>query len=224
MSLRDHGLAWPPRFAMLWGVALTACLFAIDRAVVSAFAGSPARRSRMAIAIAASIVAQIAVLGVRKRYDFVSRFSLKAFFTPTQLVAFVIPKATLEAYSSRPRFVASALSHAENAFLVCLGRELPHQTPVTATGTLFGRFHQQDLVWPFSVGTAWKPPELLVCDDAGRGPPLLEFGCLKLAHSMSSGSFDKLQVGNLLVRYSSGPKAVVEACAEKATPAPGVDR
>jgi hypothetical protein len=217
-GLRDLGLAWPPRFAMLWGVALVGCLFAIERARAPALAASRRRRA-VAIAVAASIVAQIAVLGVRRRYDFVSRITLQAFFVPNFLIALIVRRSTFQDYLSRPRFIAAALSGSEDAFLTCLGRELPQETPVTSTGTLFGRFHRQDLLWPYSLATAWKPPELVVCDEAGRGPPLLEYGCLKLAHSLSTTSYETVQVGRLLVRYSGGPKAIVEACAARSAPA-----
>jgi len=217
-GLRDLGLAWAPRFAMLWGIALVGCLFAIERARAPSVVAS--RRLRVAaIAVAASIVSQIAVLGVRRHYDFVSRITLQAFFAPTSLIALVLPRSTVQDYLSRPRFVAAALSDSENDFLTCLGRELPHETPVTSTGTLFGRFHRQDLLWAYSLDIAWKPPVVVVCDEAGRGPGISENGCLKLAHSLSNASYQTLQLGQLLVRYTSGPKAIVEACAARSAPA-----
>ena len=214
-SAREHGIAWPPRFALFWGVALAGCLFMLERARAPSFTGF--RRRRLAIVVAGSIVAQIAVLGVRKRYDFISRITLNAFFAPTSLVALVVPESTLQAFLSRPRFVSAALTNSEDAFLTCLGRNLPHQTPVAATGGLFGRFHQQDLVWADRVEIAWKPPELVICDDAGR--IRFDDGCLSLARSLTDTSFEALHFGNLSVRYASGPKAVVEACATRAAPA-----
>ncbi len=212
-GIREHGLAWPPRLALFWSVALVGCLLAIERAKAPAFAASRRRRALIAIAVAGSIVAQVAVLGVRKRYDFISRFTLQALSAPIAVMALVVPRATLERFFNRPRFVALGLSSAEDAFLTCLGRDLPHATAVATTGGLFGRFHEQDLLWPDRVEKAWKPPELVVCDSSGR--ILWEFGCLKLASSLPNSTYQALQLGNLSVRYSSGPRTVVEACAAK---------
>ena len=211
-QLRYFGLAWAPRFAMLWSVALAGCLFAIERASGPTLMASRRRRV-VAIAVAASIVAQIAVLGVRRRYDFMSKITLQTFFVPNSLVALVVPRSTFQDYLSRSRVIAPALSGPEKAFLTCLGQELPHETPVTSTGTLYGRFHRQDLVFAFAVENAWRPPEVVVCDAAGRGASIFEFDCLKLARSLSNASYQTLPLGQLLVRYTSGPKTIVEACA-----------
>jgi|GEM_PF-5895856 len=217
-SLREHGIVWPPRLAMLWGVALAGCLLAIERARPPIFADSRGRRAWVAIAVAASIGTQFAVLAACRRYDFISRFTLNALSIPRVLVARFVPASDFARYYDRPRYVAWALSSAEDAFLGCLGRDLPHDTSVTATGTLFGRFHRQDLVFSDRVANAWKPPELVVCDDAGRFP-LLEFGCMKLARSLPDTSYEMLALGNLAVRYSGRPKGVVEACAARLAPA-----
>ena len=125
-----------------------------------------------------------------------------------------LPRFTLQAFSNTPRFVASELTSAEDAFLACLGHDLPSDTPVTSTGGLFGRFHQQDLLWPDRVHTAWRPPELVVCDDSERIP--FEYGCLSLSRRLPASSYEKLHVGSLSVRYTSKPKRVVEACASRA--------
>jgi hypothetical protein len=194
---RAHGIAWPPRFAMLWGVALAGCLFAIERVRAPVFATVRLRRTVLSIAVAGSIVAQVVALGARRNYDFLPRF-------------------TLQTFAGTPRFVASLLSSAEDAFLGCLGRDLPSDTPVATTGGLFGRFHRQDLLWPDRLRTAWKLPELVVCDDAGRIP--FDYGCINLSRSLP-GSYDKLRLESLSVRYAGGTKAVVEACAARAKPA-----
>jgi hypothetical protein len=215
-SVREHGIAWPPRFSLFWSVALAGCLFAIERAQTPAFAAWRRRRAAVAIVVAGSIVAQIAVLGVRKRYDFVSRISLQTLVVPASMMALVVPESTLQAYLRRPRFVAAALSDSEDSFLTCLGRDLPHETAITATGGLLGRFHQQDVLWADRVAVAWKPPEIVVCDETGRIP--WEDGCLKLSRSLPEASYNALHLGNLSVRYASGPKSVVEACAARAVP------
>ena len=59
----------------------------------------------------------------------------------------------------------------------------------------------------------------MVCDVTVRSYPVFEFGCLKLAHSISDASYDTLDVGELLVRYSRERKAIVEACAARSAPA-----
>lgn len=191
-ALRAHGLAWPPRFAMLWSVALISSLFAIERAPRPVFATRRLRRIVVAAAVVASIGAQILALQVRREYPFFSRF-------------------TLQAFSSAPRFVASALMPAENAFLLCLGRDLPTHTPVTSTGGLFGRFHRQDLLWPDRVRNAWRFPEVVVCDESGRIP--FEYSCLNLARSLPASSYKTVRVGNLFVRYTKDTERVLEACA-----------
>jgi hypothetical protein len=182
---------------MLWGVALAGCLFALERIRAPVFTAMRLRRTVLAIAVAGSIVAQVVALGARRNYQFVPRF-------------------TLQAFTGTSRFVASALSKAEDAFLICLGRDLPPDVSVTSTGGLFGRFHRQDLLWPDRVQTAWKPPELVVCDDSGRLP--WEYGCLSLSRSLPDSTYEKLQLDNLFVRYTSGRKAVVEGCAARAAP------
>ncbi len=197
---RAHGIAWPPRFAMLWGPALAGCLFAIERVRVPVFTAIWRRRTALALAVIASMVAQVVALEARRGYQFVPRF-------------------TLQAFTSTPRFAASVLSNAEDAFLMCLGRDLPPDASVTSTGGLFGRFHRQDLLSPDRVQTAWKPPELVVCDDSGRVP--WEYGCLSLSHSLPDSTYERLQLDNLFVRYTGERKAVVEACAAKAVPGPG---
>ncbi len=196
-ALRAHGLAWPPRFAMLWGVVLASSMFAIERARTPIFAARRVRRIALATAVVAAIVAQIVALEARRDYRFLHRF-------------------TLQAFSSTPRYVASALTRVEDAFLICLGRELPTHTPVTSTGGLFGRFHRQDLLWPDRVHTAWRFPELVVCDESGRIP--FEYGCLSLARSLPSSSYEMLHLHHLSVRYASSAKPVVEACAARASP------
>jgi len=214
-----HGFAWPPRFALFWAVALVGCLFAIDRAREPAFAAWRRRRSAVAIAVAISVVAQIGILGVRKRYDFFSRFTLQAFFAPASLAALIVPQSTLQEYLSRPRYVSAGLSPPEDAFLSCLGHDLPRETAVSATGGLFGRFHQQDLIKPDRVAIAGKQPELVVCDNSGRIP--WEYGCQSLSSALSPSSYDTLQLGNLSVRFTVKTKAVVETCAAKALESAG---
>jgi len=198
-AFRAHAITWPPRFAMLWSVMLAGYLFAVERIRTPVFAARRLRRTALAIAVAGSMIAQVVALGARRNYQFVPRF-------------------TLQAFTSTPRFVASALSSAEDAFLICLGRDLPSDASVTSTGGLFGRFHRQDLLWPDRVQTAWKPPELVVCDDSRRIP--WEYGCLSLSHSLPDSTHEKLQLDNLFVRYTSERKAVVEACAATAVPLP----
>jgi hypothetical protein len=214
-----HGFAWAPRFALFWAVALAGCLFAIGRARAPAFAAWRRRRWAVAITVAVSIVAQVGILGVRKHYDFLSRFTLQAFFAPASLAALIVQKSTLQEYLSRPRYVSAGLSAPEDTFLSCLGHDLPRETAVSATGGLFGRFHQQDLIKPDRVDIAGKQPALVVCDDSGRIP--WEYGCQRLSRALPASSYDTLQLGNLFVRYANGPKAVVEACAARALPTAG---
>jgi hypothetical protein len=200
VSLRTHGIAWPPRFAMFWGVALAGSLLSIERTKAPVFRAMWLRRTALAIAVAGSMLAQVIALDVRSDYQFLPRF-------------------TLQAFTRAPRFVVSPLSGAEDAFLRCLGRDLPHDTSVTSTGSLFARFHRQDLLWPDRVATAWKPPELVVCDDSGRLP--YEYGCLSLSRSLPGSNYEKLQLDRLFVRYTRGRKAVVESCAGRTAPGPG---
>jgi hypothetical protein len=179
---------------MLWSVALVSGLFVVARAHAPIFAARWLRRITIAGAVVLSITAQIFVLQTRRGYPFLSKF-------------------TLQAFSSTPHFVASALTRVENDFLICLGRDLPTDTPVTSTGGLFGRFHRQDLLWPDRVHIAGRSPELVVCDESGRIP--FEYGCLSLARSLPTSSYEAVHLGNLFVRYTHGVKPVLEACAAR---------
>jgi len=90
---------------------------------------------------------------------------------------------------------------------------------VSATGGLFGRFHQQDLIQADRVAIAGKQPELVVCDDSGRIP--WEFGCQSLTRAFPSSSYDIMQLDKLSVLFTTQTKAFVEACAAKALPSTG---
>ncbi len=112
--MRYHGLAWPPRFVMVWTVFVAACLFA------AAFAQRPrftSRATRLAVCVAvglASVAAQHLVLKSRRDYDGAARIATVAL--------------------RRSELASGALTMKEEAVLRCLGARLPRQHPGQGPG------------------------------------------------------------------------------------------
>jgi hypothetical protein len=191
LGVRDYGFSWGPRFVILWSVIACASLFAVASAERPP-AIAPAARAALVTALAvASIAAQALALRRVRPYDASGRL---AAFLP----------------SRRASLTAGVLAPGEDALLRCLGREIPSSTPVSSGGSLFARFHRQDIVWPDRPGSAWAPPRLVACDVLLRMP--YDYGCVALGRRLGAAGFQHWQAGGISVWSEGALVAAVQRC------------
>ena len=182
--MRYHGLAWPPRFVMVWTVFVAACLFA------AAFARRPrfaSRATRLAVCVAvglASVAAQHLALKSRRDYDGAARIATVAL--------------------RRSELASGALTMKEEAVLRCLGARLPRGTLVKAPAYLDGRFHRQTPL------ADWPEAQLVVCDVSPRQRWPIAASCADKGRIVTATG--QVATGELWIAYEPGLKPVVDAC------------
>jgi len=181
-GLAWHGAAWPPRFVILWSLLAATMLFGIRNR-----RAPPAKLIALGLGLA-SIVAQLGCLWWRRHYQIVPR---------------IAPALSTD-------FVSSRLSSAENELLWCLGRTLPVDTPVAATGSFFAPFHRQEIVWPDRIPAARRFPLVVVCDEGGRVP--FEYGCRKLEQEVATRSYETVRMEGVSVSSDPRLTPVVQPC------------
>jgi hypothetical protein len=79
-------------------------------------------------------------------------------------------------YDFRSRFTAvrgtnlpaSRFTGTELRAMDCISANLGRGVHIASTGDLFGKFHMNSIVWPDRPASAWRPPQVIVCDTAGR--------------------------------------------------------
>jgi hypothetical protein len=187
-----HGPTWPPRFVMLWSV-LAAALLAPAGAAASV-PDPPRSRRTVGVAIAVSLVAQLALLWVVRDYS------------PLHRVAVALP-------GSRD-LLSARLSPAERSFLGCLRARLPRDTTVAAHGSLFAYFHRHDLVHPQFVAHAWRAPTVVVCETEDRLP--WEDDCRSVRKTMLDAGFERAGVLGIKVAVAPDHAGIVRGCATEA--------
>ncbi|MEO8216125.1 MAG: hypothetical protein ABI718_03485 [Acidobacteriota bacterium] len=138
-ELRNHALAWGPRFTVLW--TYLACVL-----VVSAFRGRTASiggRRAMAVVALGFVLQAVTLFGAR-RYDVAARVA-------SALEARELPW----------------LSAHEGEILACMGKRLPTWTEVAAPRRFFAFFERQEMFWPDRL-PANGLPDVAVLSTAAR--------------------------------------------------------
>jgi hypothetical protein len=185
-----HGPTWPPRFVMLWSV-LGAALLVPAGETEKGPPGLARSRRGVAIAIAASLIAQLALLSAVRGYS------------PLQRFATALPGSG--------DLLSARLSAAERSFLGCLRERLPRDTTVAAHGSLFAYFHRHDLVHPQFVAHAWRPPAVVVCETEDRLP--WEDDCRSVRKTMLEAGFERAGVEGIKVAAAPDRAGIVRGCA-----------
>jgi hypothetical protein len=146
----EHGLTWPPRFTLFWGLLL-ACLILIFAQFVQIQAPlqKPHNLWRRWAWLCLAVVAQIVVTSFVRSYPF-SRASLVSLLM-----------------RSSP---ADSLTAAEAEAARCVAQKLPDGESVLVPGSMFAWFDDQMLVWPGLVQSAWQRPTVTLCT-SGIGLP-----------------------------------------------------
>jgi len=187
-----HGLLWPPRFALLWSLAISLMMF------FSSTETKPTTAARQAVylmAIAASLVLQVKALSYYRTYSFIDRISY-----PLGL-------------GRGDNLVSSQLSSTEIKFVECLADGVKQPSSVLTEGSLFALFHRHDIVFPAQVHHAWRTPVLAVCDLQRRLP--FNSKCLDFVlQKRSDSAWQASQKGAILaIAFDSLVNQVLSACA-----------
>ncbi len=105
------------------------------------------------------------------------------------------------------------LTGEEVGFLDCLAAELPRQTHVASSGEVFGKFHRYPIVWPNKTESAWRPPEIVLCDEGERLEiEYFRYDCDELLKSTINQGLKEAAVGDFRVSYTAQVEGPVEAC------------
>ncbi len=185
----EHGPSWAPRFVMLWGI------------VGAAVAASPRRDPLWPLAtgvrsfwlaVVTSVLLQAMSLAFFKGYQ------------PARRIAKALPDSE--------SVLAAKLGKRERAFLACLSESLPTDTPLAAHVSLFGYFHQHDLVWASYPQNAWRRPLVVICESRGKLPK--DGGCPKLQEVVVGAGFQVRTQRGITVAYDPLLAPHVEKCGE----------
>jgi len=183
-----HGLLWPPRFSLLWGLSICNAIFFLAK--------TPQRRSTFMrqslyfLLMAASILLQIQVLNHYRNYSYAERIS--------QLFNFKSPA----------NLIAERLSGDEYRFTECIASRVKTPSSILTEGSLFAIFHRHDIVFPSRIHNAWSYPVLAVCDLQRRMP----FGekCVEfLSEKRYKPDWQMIQKGYIIAATSEQPIADV---------------
>ena len=183
-AMRYHGVAWPPRFAMLWGPLIAGSVYSIM------FASTPVLRNRRVrvtvcvIAGVSGVCLQAYALNASRGYDLVAR---------------------LESIVGRgPRLGAAALTGREDRVMRCLGERLPYDTRASVPGFLDARFHRQQVL----VGP--RNAQLFVCDQARPSRWSIPSPCVP--NQRLNWATEAILVDHLFVAFSPGYRPLIEPC------------
>ena len=184
-----HGMTWPPRFVLIWTVGLAAILV---KAV------SP-ETPPMANVKGWGIVAAVSCLVC---YQVFALWAVRGY-----------PAWERMATVSTEGLLLDRLTGEEISFLDCLAAELPQQTHIASSGEVFGKFHRHPIVWPNRTESAWRPPEIVLCDQGARLEiEYFRYDCDELLKSTINQGLKEAAVGQFKVSYTPQVERALESC------------
>ena len=184
-----HGMTWPPRFVFIWTVGLAAIL-------VTAVSPEPPPMANVkgwgiVVAVSSLVCYQVFALWAVRGYPAWERM------------------ATV----STEGLLLDRLTGEEISFLDCLAAELPQQTHIASSGEVFGKFHRHPIVWPNRTESAWRPPEIVLCDEGERLEiEYFRYDCDELLKSTINQGLKEAAVGDFRISYTAQVEGPVEAC------------
>lgn len=181
------GLTWAPRLVGVWTVGTAAIIYSLHQLI-----WPPRSRWQPLILVAAIAVLvgyQAWALRYVRDYDFGSRF------------------AALPHTDS----LARRFTDTEFAAMECISASLDRRVHIATNGDLFAKFHMNSIVWPDRLASAWKPPQVIVCDAGGR----TVYGvadCHSLIDDRSGQRFDETRIDGLRVAYEERNGPAINRC------------
>ena len=184
-----HGITWAPRFVSIWTVGLAAILVKANSQEGSA----TTKLSRWATVATASFL-----LG----YQGFVLWAVRG-YPAWERIATVSTKGLL----------IDRMTGEEVIFLDCLAAELPEQTHIASSGEVFGKFHRYPIVWPNRTESAWRPPEIVLCDEGERLEiEHFRYDCDELLKSTIDQGLKEAAVGDFRMTYAPEVESAVAAC------------
>ena len=184
-----HGMTWPPRFVLIWTVGIVGVLVLLS---------VPRKPARVPLARWITAAAAFGLLA----YQGLSLRILRAYPVWERI-------STL----STQGLLLSRLTEDEVSFLDCLAASLPEETFIAASGEVFGKFHRHSIVWPDRLESAWRPPEIVVCDEGHRFHlDYLSYHCDQLLQHTIEQGFSVTKVDDIGTSYKPGVEDVVKEC------------
>ena len=184
-----HGMTWPPRFVSIWTVGLVAVL--VKAANQEGTLTVKGKRRRIVAAVSCLVCYQTFALWAVREYSAWERM------------------ATV----STEGLLLDRLTGEEVSFLDCLAATLPEETHVAASGEVFGKFHRYPIVWPNKTESAWRPPEIVLCDEGERLEiEYFRYDCDELLKSTINQGLKEAAVGDFRVSYTAQVEGPVGAC------------
>ena len=184
-----HGMTWPPRFVLIWTVGLAAILIT-------------AARPQPPAAIKVKRWTTVAAASFLFCYQVVALWAVRGY-----------PAWERMATVSTEGLLLDRLTGEEISFLDCLAADLPKQTYVAGSGEVFGKFHRHPIVWPNRTESAWRPPEIVLCDEGRRlGSSYFHYDCDALLKSTIEEGSKEATVGDFRISYTAQVESPVGAC------------
>jgi len=190
-----HGLLWPPRFSLLWGLAISIVIFL--GAKVAGKKTTYILQGIYLILLGASVFLQIQALRYYRNYSYADR--MFAPFTP----------------KSELNLIGARLSPMEHRFIECIATQAKKPSPILTEGSLFAIFHRHDIVFPARIRNAWAHPVLAVCDLQRRLP--FNEKCLEFVlEKKGKPDWHAIQEGSIIATGSDPTaKNVLSNCATR---------
>ena len=184
-----HGMTWPPRFVLIWTIGLAAIL------AKAANQEAPAMVNVKGWGIVAAVSCLVC-------YQAFALWAVREYSAWERM-------ATV----STEGLLLDRLTGEEIKFLDCLAAKLPEQTHVAASGEVFGKFHRQMIVWPNRTEYAWRPPEIVLCDEGERLEiEYFRYDCDDLLKSTIDQGLKEAAVGDFRISYTAQVERALESC------------
>ena len=184
-----HGMTWEPRFVLIWTIGLAAIL------AKAANQEAPAMVNGKGWGIVAAVLFLVC-------YQAFALWAVRGY-----------PAWERIATVSTEGLLLDRLTGEEISFLDCLAAELPQQTHVACSGEVFGKFHRHPIVWPNRTESAWRPPEIVLCDEGERLEyEYFRYDCDELLKSTIDQGLKEAAVGDFRMTYTPQVKRPVELC------------
>ena len=191
LAFSAHGLDWPARFVLLWGILGGVVLCAAMRPINSKQIGTKYFIAKALASVVLIWAVQDITLDRAIDYKFFRRASVLA---------------------NRPKdiLLSEKLSKVEQSLLQCLAKTLPTSTAIATEPLLYGYFHNHDVSAAVVNSSAWRAPDFIVCERRGRIST--SHSCIDVLDRSESAFYQRGHLAGIELGFRDAFSPQVNAC------------